>query len=126
MKILLLILVVLTAACELHVYNSATNDAFRFSSVSCDQSQPSCQRFAAAITVVKNNCVLCHSNMNAFQSDQDWISNGYVVKNNPATSSVFNRLRGAGLGGPQENMPQGGALSSAEVTTIRDWIQNMP
>ncbi|MGE0527984.1 MAG: hypothetical protein AB7G93_16900 [Bdellovibrionales bacterium] len=77
----------------------------------------------AARSVVGTNCSSCH----AFhtQSNEELIASGLIVAGDSQNSKLYYRLSGSdGPNGPK-NMPTGGALSSTDLQTIKNWIDSL-
>lgn len=87
---------------------------------------PVTQAFLNAKNVFTAKCVSCHGNFNSYTTEDQWVSNGYVVANNLRESRVYFRLTGAALGVGNENMPLGtAALSASEMDIVKAWIEGM-
>jgi hypothetical protein len=90
------------------------------------------QRFSAATGVIQQRCLSCHSNFNK-ADDTAWIAAGYVKPGDLTQSNLFKRLAGNGLSTSiaplaLQNMPPlpFAALSTNELTIMREWIVQMP
>jgi hypothetical protein len=106
-----------------NTYNSSTGDRSRYGSTVIDTTTGAGMRLYNATQVLRARCYQCHqSQFGAFTDDTAWDASPYVTAGDPSASSLYTRLYGAGLGGPQEDMPQGGALAPTEIAAIRDWI----
>ena len=82
-------------------------------------------KFIAAFTVIKNQCIDCHSGYHngwsSFSSSEKWISSGEITKGNSLESSLIKRLKNY-----DGNMPLGGAqLSEEDLNILLDWIDNL-
>jgi len=92
-------------------------------------STPDTPEFLAAKAIIDANCVTCHngSNNGDFRNltQAQFISKGLVVAKNPAASKIYYRLAGATSGPGPATMPQGGALSAADVAKIETWINSI-
>ncbi|QDK38356.1 cytochrome c [Bdellovibrio sp. NC01] len=75
----------------------------------------------AAKAVVDTNCTSCHSNLVNLTLSKA-ISSGWVVKGSLSGSKLYSALKGAGVSGGRNDMPQGGQLSAADRQKIADWI----
>jgi hypothetical protein len=112
----------------LQVYNSSSGDRARYGTPSVDSTTPSGQNFSAAYTVLSQRCFQCHSYMSNYTTQQNWIDSGKVVPRSLATSVLYYRINGSGLGKPPtepENMPQNGILTASELAAIKTWIEQM-
>jgi hypothetical protein len=61
--------------------------------------------------ILASSCVGCHSDMGTYQGLMNYVSAG-----NPDSSSLYTSVHGG-------SMPQGSSMSTADITTIYDWIQ---
>jgi uncharacterized membrane protein len=78
--------------------------------------------FSGARQVIVNRCASCHSDFSSYTEAQ-WQNLGYVVAGDPASSALYQRLRGTG--GTNSNMPPNASLDYAEIESIRTWINNL-
>ena len=104
------------ASCEFQNINSMTKDEGSFAP--SDGISPALK---AARAVFQRSCVQCHSVFGSYK-DAEWIASGLVSPGSPLNSTLYMRLRGAGLNGSQENMPPDTALDSSDRQLIYDWI----
>jgi hypothetical protein len=82
------------------------------------------QGFEDVRAIFNAQCLSCHPAFGQY-TEAEWVSYRYVVPGDPSGSLLFQRLRGANVGGI-ENMPQtGGSLSSSEIAAIYNWIENL-
>jgi hypothetical protein len=115
----------------LQVYNSSTSDEARFGGGTVGDGTPAGDRFAAAYTIIKDECFGCHpATLAKYNTQQAWIDNGYVVAGDPLGSTVYQSIRGSDATSCNDsrgcqNMPQDDALSADAILTIKDWIQQM-
>ncbi|MGZ3770893.1 MAG: c-type cytochrome, partial [Bdellovibrio sp.] len=87
--------------------------------------------FLAAKAIIDNNCLGCHNNSNngdfRNMTESKAVQMSLIVAGDPQNSPLYYRLKGS-TGGPlgdsKRDMPQGGALTAAEVQAISDWITN--
>lgn len=122
MKFLLILL--FTTGCG-QSFNSNTGDE-AFSAVNgIDTSTPAGQRLDAAYTVLKNDCMSCHTgyhnSWNAYKTDLAWQNAGLVSPGSTAASTVYSRLKNIGGDMPLLN-PQ---ISETERQTLETWITNL-
>lgn len=106
------------------VYNSSTYDASTYGS-----SDGSAQ-FLAAQAIIKDNCASCHTRPShaawAGLSEADYISQGLIKAGNLTGSTLYTKILGNRTSTPG-NMPDGGTpLTSDQITTIENWILNIP
>mgnify|MGYP000860953027 CR=1 FL=1 len=106
----------------MQVQNTSSNDREYYTNTEIDASTPAGQRLSAAYTVIKNNCVNCHSNMN-LTTDTDWINSGYVSPGNATSSIIYCRIKGSNCGA--EDMPKNSSMSQTDANTIKTWINNL-
>lgn len=106
-------------------FNSNSGDSAFTADNGIDTSTPAGQRLDAAYTVLKNECMSCHTgyhnSWNAYKTNNAWVNAGLVVAGNPMGSSVYNRLKNVGGDMPQLN-PQ---ISESERQTLEDWIDQL-
>ncbi|HEX4923059.1 MAG TPA: hypothetical protein VFV50_03200 [Bdellovibrionales bacterium] len=122
---ILILLSMLSVSC-LQTYNSSTSDPTRYGTGGGGDSSPGGQRFSAAYTIVRNECLGCHNHgFENFTTEQQFIDAGYAVAGQITQSLLYLSLRGNGIDGSRQDMPQGGALSATELTTIREWIEQI-
>jgi hypothetical protein len=120
----LLFLTMILGAC-LQVNNSSTLDPTRYGSIVVGDGSPGGQRFAAAYGVFQSRCFGCHPHgFEPFTTESEFTESGYVVPGDLAGSVLFQRIRGSGVPGKQD-MPKNGTLSTAELSTIRTWIEQI-
>lgn len=106
-------------------FNSNTGDE-AFSAVNgIDTSTPAGQRLDAAYTVLKNECMSCHTgyhnSWNSYKTDTAWVNAGLVHAGSPTASSVYNRLKNVGGDMPLLN-PQ---ISEVERQVLDTWISQL-
>lgn len=82
--------------------------------------------FSAVKKILRSKCLNCHSsgkmNFN-FDSQEKFITEGFVSPGKLNKSSLYYRLKGAGEGIGIENMPVGSInLTAQEMKIIKDWI----
>ncbi len=118
MKKWIAIVSILLVSCQ--IYNGASRDKLIYGS-SVDLSTD----FGKAYSVLSTRCTACHIQFAGWSTQQDWVTNGYVIAQNLSASKVYYRLIGANLGVATEDMPQNSVLSIDELADIRRWIQNM-
>lgn len=106
-------------------FNSSSGDSAFTATNGIDTTTPAGQRLDAAYTVLKNECMSCHTgyhnSWNNYKTDLAWQSAGLVVSGDPAGSQVYFRLKNVGGDMPQLN-PQ---ISEIERQTIEDWISQL-
>tara|TARA_R110000868_G_scaffold117600_15_gene312500 strand:+ start:7489 stop:7857 length:369 start_codon:yes stop_codon:yes gene_type:complete len=106
-------------------FNSNSGDAAFTATNGIDTSTAAGQRLDAAYTVLKNECMSCHTgyhnSWNTYKTDLAWQSAGLVNAGNPASSSVYFRLKNVGGDMPQLN-PQ---ISETERQILDDWISQL-
>lgn len=87
-------------------------------------------QFLAAKAIFDAKCTSCHQvggnspNLKNL-TESKAVANGWVVKGNPQSSSLYYWLQGSSGSGPK-TMPKGGSMSAQEVQTIADWINSIP
>lgn len=108
------------AGCNFQNVNSFSGDAANYGVQNPTLAVK--DNFRSVQLIIKTNCASCHAYGN--YSEKDWVSNQLVVAGDPAASLLFQRLRGSGVAGAQ-NMPQGGQLSNADISTIKTWIAEL-
>ncbi len=82
--------------------------------------------FAPAQSIIAQKCASCHSSWGNARATY-YVSNGLVAKNSALTSKLYFRLTGSSGGSGPKNMPQSApGLTSAELSTIQKWIDEMP
>lgn len=106
-------------------YNSNSNDKERYSRVNLTGSTD----FTPAYYIIQQRCTSCHSGFHnawaAYTNEQDWISKGYVVENDPDNSKLIFRI--INHGSTDSNMPLGlGPLPNDEYQDLVDWVTNIP
>ncbi len=106
------------------VYNSSTYDATTYGSA---DGSP---QFLAAQVVIKENCASCHTRPShqawAGMSEKDYISQGLIKAGNLTGSTLYTKILGNRTSTPG-NMPDGGTpLTADQLTTIENWILNIP
>jgi mono/diheme cytochrome c family protein len=118
---------IVTGCLPMNHSNSTSQDALVYGPVSLPVATGSNaqnnQLYVAAQTIIQQNCVTCHSNFSN-QTQAEWIASLYIVPGSPQNSELFGHIKGSNVGGA-EDMPQGGQLSAADVTTIRQWITSI-
>lgn len=77
--------------------------------------------YQAAVVVLNNNCVACHSDFGSL-SEAEWIASGKVVAGSPSTSTLYQSIRGSGVGA--QNMPPSSTIGPSELDAISTWITN--
>lgn len=105
------------------IYNSSSYDATSYGSA---DGTPA---FLAAKQIIKASCTNCHTRPShvawAGMSEDDFISQGLVLPGSLEGSSLYTKILGNRTSIPG-NMPDGGApLTSAELTTLENWILNI-
>ena len=88
--------------------------------------------FSNAKLILDNHCINCHSVGGSastynfdFSSEEEFKNSNYVTAADLRSSSLFHRIKGAGVG-PVENMPPSGkGLTSNEIELLKKWILNM-
>lgn len=109
-----------SASCEPQTYNSLTGDPGNFAADSGISDA-----LASVRGIFRTYCIQCHAAYAGY-SDAGWIASGLVKPGSPATSSIYTRLRGVGLGVSSEDMPlSGAALSTDEREVIKAWINTL-
>lgn len=84
--------------------------------------------FKRAKALITSKCVTCHQPETGLPdftlaTETEWVDSGFVVAGNPNGSALYNRLRGAGVGVQDEDMPfELPGLSDEELATITTWI----
>lgn len=106
-------------------YNSNSTDRF-VGDLNIDISTPAGERLYRAYNVLQNQCVNCHSGYHniwsSYNTDQQWISAGLVIKGEPRSSLLISRLQNEGSDMPLF-APQ---ISEADYQALREWIEEMP
>lgn len=105
-------------------YNSNSGD----SNLGRDLSKIDCEsesgiRFCAALTILKSECISCHthSSWGSYVTDAQWAAR-LVEPGDADASTLITKLFNVG-----GNMPQGGsALPEDDFQTLRTWINEMP
>lgn len=101
-------------------YNSNYGDYSQYSPVEgVDSSTPEGVRLLEAYKVFQTNCFQCHS-WSEYKTSEQWVTAGLVTKGNLTSSPVYTRLKNVG-----GNMPPAGQLSTADFTSIENWISNL-
>lgn len=110
-------------ACDMQNINSFSQDAVRFSSNSnvLANANPA---YKAAYAVIKNRCSGCHGEYLGYSED-DWVSEGYVLPTSPKGSLMYGRIRGSGVGGKEDMPNDGSTISATELAAITTWIKGM-
>lgn len=81
--------------------------------------------FTAATAIINSKCASCHGSFSSY-SEADFIANGLVVAQNPASSPIYYRNQGATSGpGPQDMPNSGTALTAEELQTVTIWINSI-
>jgi hypothetical protein len=117
---LLLLTVLMTGVllgCDVQTYNSSSEDESSLVPTVTGDSN-----FLAANAIFRQKCSACHDFHR--KSAGELVAEGKVVAGNLAASSLYARLRGAGVGG-NENMPTIGTITGAELAIIQRWILNL-
>lgn len=82
--------------------------------------------FDKARAIFTERCSECHYGFPEM-TEEEWVSEGYVVGKAPERSLVFRKIRGSGVGGPQDMPPSvSQSLTADEVSAIRAWIESLP
>src|SRR4051794_21607003 len=84
--------------CNLQSINSYSNDDALFGTDDGSVDVSGNPKFAAARAVIIPNCTSCHRAFKSY-TENDWISNGYVVAQSSSSSYVYAKLRGSGVAG---------------------------
>lgn len=121
MKYLLIVSTIFFISCG-QDNNSQTNDRTEYGTVEIDTSSPEGQRFAAAYGVLQTNCFSCHGGWASYTTSNQWINASKVDPGYYATSLLAIRLKNNGGNMPPN--PQG-ALSVADDTILKNWINNL-
>jgi len=108
---ILVLFVFLIQSCQ--VYNSGSNDLTEFAGGSS---------FNKSKAIFASKCSGCHNYQNF--TEQEFINAGYLVQGDADLSKIYNRLKGAGVGGV-EDMPPSGSLSSDDLETIYNWVMGL-
>lgn len=106
------------------VYNSSTYDATAYGSA---DGSP---QFLAAQAIIKTSCAGCHTRPShqawAGMNEQDYINQGLIKPGNLSGSTLYTKILGNRTSTPG-NMPDGGTpLTANELTTLENWILNIP
>jgi hypothetical protein len=105
-------------------YNSSTSDDLEYVEVTANDDD---QNFARAFSIIKNKCANCHQQKHqqwySFNSNQQWIESGLIVKSSAATSLLITKLYN---NGPPGNMPTENDLPNADYEFLKKWIDEMP
>lgn len=101
-----------------HVYQESTLP-------DVDNGDPAAKAFAEAFSVLKAQCIDCHTSYHAswskYTTEAAWKNSGYVTPGNSAGSTVIAILINNG-----GNMPKDGkALSAADLEKLTSWIDGM-
>jgi len=107
--------------------NSFYQDDIRYREITpiTADTPPEEARFIGVQRIITGSCVRCHSSFGILTEAQ-WVSLGYVVEGSADTSLLFQRLRGSGAGeASKQNMPPDASNTEDEITSIRDWIDNL-
>tara|TARA_R110000868_G_scaffold209490_5_gene459318 strand:+ start:1077 stop:1445 length:369 start_codon:yes stop_codon:yes gene_type:complete len=117
-------LAILVSGCG-QSFNSNTGDQAFTATNGIDTSTAAGQRLDAAFTVLKNECMSCHTgyhnSWNSYKTDLAWQSAGLVTSGVPTSSQVYTRLKNVGGDMPQLN-PQ---ISETERQILEDWITQL-
>lgn len=100
-------------------YNSNTNDKETFKEVTISATDP----FYKSSIILKNNCFSCHSAYSEYNTDQQWVDAGLIIKGDFDNSLLKTKLKNYG-----GNMPLDPAspLSDSDVTELRNWVNSTP
>lgn len=110
---------ILLAGCQ--DQNSFSGDSDRYAPLSSDSSPSTCAgRLALAQAVFRSNCATCHSDY-VTNTYRQWIDQNLLEVGDSEASPIFYRLRGSSVGNNQ-TMPPSGQLISADLETIRLWV----
>jgi mono/diheme cytochrome c family protein len=77
--------------------------------------------YQAAVVVLNNNCVACHSDFGSL-SEAEWVATGKVVPGDLVSSTLYQSIRGSGVGA--QNMPPSSTIGPSELEAIAVWIEN--
>jgi len=125
LKLWVVLVLFVFAGCMQSINSNSNDDNFR-PSRAFDLSTPEGQRYSAAMSVIQNKCISCHSaDWSGFNTEAAWIASGRVVKNNSLSSSLYYRNKGSGGSLGAKNMPPIGSLSVAELSALASWIDEM-
>lgn len=106
-------------------FNSHTGDAAYSGTNGIDTSTPAGQRLDAAYTVLKNECMSCHTGYHNswanYRTSSAWINAGLVSPGSINASSVYTRLKNVGGDMPILN-PQ---ISETERQVLESWISQL-
>lgn len=114
----ILILGLLLSSCG-RIENSSSQDKALYSPRTAGSPQ-----HEAAVAIISAKCAECHGSWVSY-SDEEFVSTGLVVAQNPTASSIYYRNQ---LGpGPRNNMPTQGrpAMTTDELQTISIWINTI-
>ncbi len=108
--------------------NSNTNDAGRYAPIDADSA------FAPVSAVLRASCAStsCHGGTWALLNETDMAAymvgaQRLVTPGDAVTSLLYDRLTNVTTGTGVKNMPLGGsALTDAEITAIKTWIDGLP
>ncbi|MBL7716369.1 MAG: hypothetical protein JNL01_12960 [Bdellovibrionales bacterium] len=107
--------------------NSSAEDEAKYGSgdaIVASAADPA--KFRAAREILIGRCVRCHSEVGTnTEAEFKASSTLSVAAGDPASSTLYRRIKGAGVGG-NENMPPAEVLTSSELQQIRDWILTVP
>ncbi len=120
MKRLLFALFLLSACGQ--DFNSSSGDFALTADNGIDTSTPAGIRLNDAYTVLKNNCMSCHTGYHNswanYKTDADWISKNLAVRGDTTSSQVYDRLKNVG-----GDMPYGAPqISDSERQKLENWI----
>lgn len=120
----LIIISLFLASCG-QSFNSNSGDDALGGYNGIDTSTPAGQRLDAAYTVLKNECMSCHTgyhnSWSAYKTDSAWINAGLVSAGAPGSSAVYARLKNVGGDMPILN-PQ---ISETERQVLENWISHL-
>jgi hypothetical protein len=124
-----LVLLIALTSCNVQTFNSEYSDRARFSGSGVGDGSPGGLRFAAAFEVLRNNCFSCHANFQDYTTESAWeAATPYnIVRNDATASPLYSALRGSGVPGGRQDMPQApnNPLKLSELTIVRNWINNI-
>ncbi|NDD91564.1 hypothetical protein EBZ37_05710 [bacterium] len=112
-----LLLACLVSSCgKLNTLNSVSSDASLVSGS---------EKFKAFKTFFASKCNECHESWSSF-TEEEWVSQGYVVAGSSSSSTLFLRLKNNGIAGSAQDMPDSSETNSdSEVAVVRDWIDSL-
>lgn len=104
-------------------FNSSSFDKLRYSPISTSGTP----EFQAAYKILANRCINCHSGRHGawgdYKKEEDWLSSGLVLANDPDNSELIRRIYNSNS--PEANMPPSGQIPSSEYLAIRTWIESI-